>query len=182
MLHLRSVGRQFRIPLIVSTFCLFAAAVAAMSFYGGLSALASGSMPPPAGPPRVSETPVHARHEGLPAIQPRAGCPATGAISVPCFTEADARQWVAAHRLPATVPGTADPVVTSVQFLPSRAVSAQLQGESTGVPDDYLLCLVRLSGTFRSTWGPAGATPQVFHEGVIVFDSQTGNLLFDSVE
>lgn len=182
-MHLRSFGRQSRIALIMAVFSLCAVAVAAISFYGSLSALASGSTPPPPGPPRVAGTPAYRGPLGLPAIRPHAGCPVTGAASVACFTEADARQWVASHRPPATVPGTPDPVVTSVQFLPSRAVSAQLQGESTGVPDDYLLCLVRLSGTFRSTWGaPGGTAAPTFHDGFIVFDSQTGNLLFDSVE
>ena len=50
-----------------------------------------------------------------------------------------------------------------------------------GVPDSTLLCLVRVSGSFKNTMAPLGATPKPFSQGVMVFDAQAGNLLISSV-
>jgi len=114
----------------------------------------------------------------MPAIQPRASlASSTG----PHFIEADVRAYIATHRPGFTVPSTPNPVVITVQFMTASQVSTQLQGESMGVPDDTLLCLVRVLGEFRNTYVPLGATPKTFTRGVMVFDAHTGNLLISSV-
>jgi hypothetical protein len=69
------------------------------------------------------------------------------------------------------------PSVVRVAFLTSAQVSALLGGESTGVPDDTLLCYVELQGNF--TFPSPQGTTQTFTKGVEVFDAQTGNLLMD---
>ncbi|MBF6592028.1 MAG: hypothetical protein IVW57_16080 [Ktedonobacterales bacterium] len=117
--------------------------------------------------------------QGIPAIQPHA---ALAASSGPHFTEADVRQYFATHPYAAqSVPSAPVPVIVSIQFLPASQVSALLQGESMGVPDTTLLCLVRLSGTFEAFSPPlllpGTPTPAPFHETVEVFDAHTGNLL-----
>jgi len=61
----------------------------------------------------------------------------------------------------------------------AQEVSQQLQGESMGVPDDTLLCLVRLSGTFESaSYGPlpvnTPSAPSTRNHAEMVFDAHTG--------
>jgi hypothetical protein len=109
---------------------------------------------------------------GLPAITPRNT--AVGA-STPTFTTDDVVQYVHAHPMPDASLSGPKPVITRIAFLTSREVSTRLKGESTGVPDDTLLCYVELSGTFTFS-GSSGVTV-TYHTGVEVFDAHTGNLL-----
>ena len=109
---------------------------------------------------------------GLPAITPRNK--AVGA-STPTFTTDDVVQYVHAHSMPDASLSGPKPVITRIAFLTSREVSILLKGESTGVPDDTLLCYVELSGTFTFS-GSSGVTV-TYHTGVEVFDAHTGNLL-----
>ena len=114
---------------------------------------------------------------GMSAIHPRADLVQTAG---PSFTAADAQQYAAAYAQPFAVSGSSAPVVASVQFLNAAQVSAQLQGESMGVPNNTLLCLVHISGTFASTGAP-GSKTVIFHDGVMVFDAHTGNLLVSNL-
>lgn len=115
---------------------------------------------------------------GIPAIHPR---PAAANAAGARFTEGDVRQYVASHRPRNTVAGTSTPTVASVQFLPSAQVGAILH-TTTGEPDSSLMCLVHVSGSFQITDVPLGAHPSpVYHDGVLVFDALTGNLLISSV-
>lgn len=70
--------------------------------------------------------------------------------------------------------------VQKVEFVPERAVRARFGGEGTGLPDDTLLCLVTVQGTFSVSGPPlSGSTPKtvVSHLMFQVFDAHTGNLL-----
>lgn len=109
---------------------------------------------------------------GLPAITPRNKAVSA---STPTFTTDDVVQYVHAHPMPDASLSGPKPVITRIAFLTSREVSILLKGESTGVPDDTLLCYVELSGTFTFS-GSAGVTV-TYHTGVEVFDAHTGNLL-----
>lgn len=163
-------SRRFQLVVVVALALLLGAV--GMGIH---TALATTAQPGPLLPTgRANHGPL-----GIPAIQPRANlAQGTG----PHFTADDVRQYVMTHRPPFSVPGTSYPVVDSVQFLTASEASAQLQGESIGVPDSTLVCLVRLSGTFRSTYGPPGMPPtQSFTQGVMVFDAHTGNLLTSNV-
>lgn len=145
----------------------------------GVQAVVASSPPPrQAGPNVIKGGPTYHGPLGIPAIQPRANLAGS---SGPRYTSEDARQYVSTHRPPFTAPGSPNPVVISIQFLPAAQVSALLDGESMGVPDSTLLCLVRVSGTFLNTMVPLGMTPKPFHEGVMIFDAHTGNLLMSSV-
>jgi hypothetical protein len=136
----------------------------------------------PTGPGPLPVT-GHATHPlGIPAIQPRAAMALVDSAG-PYYTEADVRQYVATNRPGFTVPGTPNPVVVSVKFMTAQQASAQLGGESMGVPDSTLLCLVWVSGTFQNTHGPVDNTTTVptFTQGWMVFDAHTGNLLVSAV-
>lgn len=133
--------------------------------------------PPILGVPCKACVPQQAYAQGIPAITVH---PQSAAL----FTTADAEAYLKAFPPSMTVPGTPDPTVTSIQFLPASEVSKQLQGEYMGVPDSTLLALVHVSGSFQNTWiSPSSAShPLVtFHTGVMVFDATTGNLLISSV-
>jgi hypothetical protein len=71
--------------------------------------------------------------------------------------------------------------VVSVEFLTSQQVSARLDGETTGVPDGTLLCYVMIEGTYVMSAPPPINTTAVVHDGVLVFNAHTGNLLMSSV-
>lgn len=111
---------------------------------------------------------------GIPAIQP---CADLMSSSGPWFTSADVVAYVATHPVPFEVHGSPSPVVVSVTFASSKQISAQLNGESTGVLDTTLLCLVHLSGTFQGD-PPVGVTAlSTLHDAELVFDAHTGNLI-----
>ena len=153
--------------------------VALLAFAVGIHAVVASSQPPrPAGPLSIKGGPSYQGPLGVPAIRPRADLASS---SGPRFTAEDVRQYVLTHHLPFAAPGSPHPTVVSVQFLTAAQVRTQLDGESMDVPDPTLLCLVRVSGTFLNTMAPPGASPKPFHEGVMVFDAHTGNLLVSSV-
>jgi hypothetical protein len=95
----------------------------------------------------------------------------------PPFAIADVAGYFKTHRLPAGI-GVEGPVkITSLIFISDREVADRLDGESTGLPDNYPLGFASLSGkfTFRAPI-KREATP-AFSEAYAVFDAQTGNLL-----
>jgi hypothetical protein len=66
-------------------------------------------------------------------------------------------------------------IVTSVAFLTSQQVSANLNGESTGLPDNTLLCFVEMRGTFTFAGGLGSLV--TYSRGYELFDAHTGNIL-----
>jgi hypothetical protein len=113
---------------------------------------------------------------GGPAIQPRI----TGAdASTAAYTEADVRQYLAAHPMLPTTDGT-EPVIAKVLFIPASEASALTRGASIGRPDTTLVCCVEVHGNLSTSWmsRPLGArVPSTAHVGILVFDAQTGNVL-----
>ncbi len=105
---------------------------------------------------------------GIPAIIPRTN-------TSPAFTVEDAVQYVNTHPMPRAFIPTSRPTIVKTAFLTSREVSALLNGESTGLPDNTLLCYVELHGTFTFP-GPSGTTV-TYQTGIEVFDAHTGNFL-----
>ena len=92
---------------------------------------------------------------GLPAITPQtqtaqsANAITTGSLTpVAAFSTSDAIQYVNTHPMPGATLTGAKPVVVKAAFLLSQEVSTLLKGESTGVPDNTLLCYVEVQGTF----------------------------------
>lgn len=127
--------------------------------------------------PRYSTAVAHPSSLGIPAISAR---PEIASSTGAHFTADDVKQYIATHRAPYAVPGSPAPVVVSVQFISAAAASALLDHEDIGVPDNDLVCLVRLSGSFQDDV-PAGIQAGIFHDGEMVFDAYTGNLLVSSV-
>jgi hypothetical protein len=94
--------------------------------------------------------------------------------ATPAFTTQDVTDYVNAHPIDHTVPGTT-PTIESIQFLPNRDVNARFT-TSTGRPLDALMCLVTLRGSFLEG-GPAGEANIKSDVAYWVFDAHTGNEL-----
>ena len=101
----------------------------------------------------------------------------------PAFTEQDVRDHVARRpvglvRVRAVGPAS----VETVEFLAGRAVAARLR-RGINQPDEALLCLVTLSGTFTVEGGrpplPGQPVrpPDVASRAYQVYDARTGELL-----
>jgi hypothetical protein len=107
-----------------------------------------------------------------PAIAPRNNCS-------PSFTVQDVLDYENTHPFETM---RTEPVgkltITKIWFITSAEASGQMQGESTGIPDDALVCYVEFYGTFRSYAPMPGSKPRE-HTGTgsQVFDAHTGNLL-----
>ncbi len=113
------------------------------------------------------------RPTGRPAIKPSTpdvapGAPAFGAQDVITFIQ---NSGVHGVRIASSGPVA----VVRVEFLTGRAADARLQAQ-TGQPDDALLCLVTLQGSFAVA-GPAGIPPRTFTTAFQLYDALTGNLL-----
>lgn len=109
---------------------------------------------------------------GSPAIHPQYS---QTDPTTPAYTAADVIQYVGSHPMPHSISAGLHPVVVSVRFLTSNQISAMLGGESTGLPDDTLLCYVELRGTFVFP-GPQSTTV-TYARGFEVFDAHSGNIL-----
>ncbi len=108
---------------------------------------------------------------GLPAIIPHLK-------NTPTFTKGDVVKYIRTHRLMYSSSDLASPIiVTQITFLTSRAVSKRLNGETTGVPDDELLCFAELRGIFN--FPDASGSSVRYAKAYIVFDAITGNLLME---
>lgn len=121
--------------------------------------------------PPITQTPAPGSAEpGMPAITPGSKN-STGAT----YGSADAARQVSSHRVLRTFGPSTKPIVDTVRFLMSQEVSQLFNGETLGVPDGTLVCMVEFHGTFLAP-GPEGKTG-TFQNGAEVFDAQTGNLL-----
>jgi len=95
------------------------------------------------------------------------------------FTLADVSAYFKAHGLPGTF--SSSPITAvSLDFVPSREVSARLQGETTGFPDAYELGFAVLQGDFVFSSPPPGP---IYHakRAYAAFDAKTGNLVMDGI-
>lgn len=128
-------------------------------------------------PPQEKSTPILPKlGVKLPPSSPvgtRAITALTGAT--PAFTTADVERYVATHPLLPGVSGRVKPTVTKIEFVSSAEASNRLAGETTGFPDDHLLCYVELQGPVTFS-GPNG-TKVTYPRGVLIFDAQSGNLV-----
>ena len=112
---------------------------------------------------------------GTSAISPRLGA---FSASEAAFTYDDVIHYVSTHPIPQAHLVNGPLTVTKVSFLMSQQVSALLKGESTGVADNTLLCLVEFQGDIVFINGAPGTTqPLSFSHLYEVFDAHTGNLL-----
>lgn len=87
-------------------------------------------------------------------------------------------QYVSTHPIPQAHVIKGSLKVTGVTMLMSQQVSVLLDGESTGVADNTLLCFVEFRGdvVFMNS-APGAARPLSFSHEYEVFDAHTGNLL-----
>ena len=99
---------------------------------------------------------------------------------VPAFTKEDVIKYIKAHTMPfSDTPPSAIKGI-DVSFITSREVNTLVNRQSVGIPDDYPLCLARLSGRFTFS-GPPGTNKKsssgTYGQAYEVFDARTGNLL-----
>ena len=175
------------ILLIVANFIVLASTVEIGSALAGISLAPAETLAPTAtaGPtlgPMSTVTVQPTRIveigniKGRPAIQPRTNVTDP---STPAFTEVDVWQYVLTHPMESKIQTeSAGFVIVKVEFL-TRLQLGDRADASTYGPDDRLLCLVTLSGTF-SVANPIGApgAPAVLYKTVYqVYDAHTGNLL-----
>ncbi len=147
---------------------------------------AAASTPVPSSGPRGRPLGTEVPHPAADAPHGPAGIPAISRrlaatdAATPAFSADDAKAFIEAHgvagvRFEPTGPAT----IQSVEFLTERDVHARF-GEGTGLPDDTLLCLVTVQGTFTVS-GPSvpGQAPRtaIAHMAYQVFDAHTGNRL-----
>lgn len=116
--------------------------------------------------------------EGVPAIHPRAAVGGNGAT----FTAADVIQWVNANPRLEHAAGNTPMQVVSVEFITAAKASQRLHGEPIGRPDAAIVCYVHVHGDFQA-YAPPGyeSASHAYHDGYLLFDAQTGNLLMSNV-
>jgi len=139
-------------------------------------ALVATAMPQPV-PTETPQAPP-AEIQGARAIQPTIPSAAPG---IPTFSVQDVLTYVAAH--PASggkISAVGTPTIESVAFLASHDVAARID-HGTGLPDDHLLCLVTLQGTFAVPAPPGTTARPTASIQYLVFDARTGNLLSASL-
>lgn len=133
--------------------------------------------------PTVPPTPIGATFTGVTTPVPESSNTGATAIrptrptmdpATPAFTVQDVTNYVNANPIEQTVPGT-KPTIESIEFLPNRDVNARFT-TSTGRPDDALMCLVTLRGSFLVA-GPGGEANIKSNVAYWVFDAHTGNEL-----
>ena len=72
---------------------------------------------------------------------------------------------------------TTPPTVLTIAFITEQDLRARVEGATTGLPDDSLLCYVLLSGNFLSRDTPPGTAAVYYPRAAEVFDAHTGNLM-----
>jgi len=122
---------------------------------------------------------------GLPAIVPRT---LSYAVGSPRFTASDVQAYLRRAYLSGskqtwieapTVSGKPARIL-SIDFITSKEASVRMHKESTGLPDNALVCYVVLYGPFDMSRVavPSRSRPMsTMNYAVEVFDTQTGNLL-----
>jgi hypothetical protein len=115
---------------------------------------------------------------GPPAIQPREELLGLGPF-VPTFTEQDVRDFINRTGASALVRGTDPknpPTITSVQFKTAREYGDSHGGTDFGQPDDTILCVVELAGSF-TLYNPHSGDETCAGPAYVIFNGHTGNLL-----
>jgi len=143
-----------------------------------------GTVSPPRGymPPWKSDTDLTTmRPTGVPAIKPT--IPGAGPTT-PAFTVADVTAYHTTYHTVADISGyygvgdyasSVLPRIVKVEFLTEKALRARIP-DSTGLPDDTLLCYVQYSGSFVLVPPPGVQRPvSIWPYAIEVFDAHTGN-------
>ncbi len=118
---------------------------------------------------------------GAPAIRPRN---APDDPATPTFTTHEVAASVRAHPIADRVRPETAVTVARVEFLPRRAFPQRYPQLRPLAPDEALLCVATLRGTFRVPAPPllrAQGTPRTTDIAWQVFDAHTGNLLTEAV-
>ena len=166
------------IGMVVTVF-LCAVVIIQLGASGAAVALGPGVPPPtviptPGGTPApIRGGPVIERYaQGILAIQPRT---TVTNPSVSAYTAEDVIQYVKTHPMRDQVSSDPTIVVDQIEFITTRVVNTRLN-VSLSLPDDTLVCLVKLHGTFTHQ-NPLGGNPISSNNAYQVFDAHTGNLV-----
>jgi len=93
------------------------------------------------------------------------------------FTKDEVASFLKTHRLARTVGDISQLKVESVEFITSKQVASRLRGASTGLPDDYRVAFVTISGPIYFTTPLSKKRPVAFDTAYAMFDAGSGNLL-----
>lgn len=124
--------------------------------------------------PAVMPTP-HAPSiaDGVRGITPRT---TTIDPQTPTYTEQDVRDYIASRGIAGTAGG---PTLVNVAFQTAANARQTMGGGIEGFPNDTLVCVVQLNGSFtrqsKTATGPG--SPVTLTKQYYVFDGHTGNLL-----
>lgn len=173
-MKLKSVSR----PLLVGIMALaLVMAAVALSHDGGLTQ-ANG----------ITRTVLTTANLGSPAIRPHINLNRSDPRA-PTYTEADVRAYILRFGQDGFAGNPVAPGHTLrfvyIKFVTSAQASKMMAGESTGLPDDAVVCIVKVAGPFLLTQmhGPAGGScTEMAPTGHMVFNGKTGNLLLWGVE
>ena len=140
---------------------------------------------PPKGPPHTPNTarvPISQMYNaGQPAILVHRIIGVTqNNPSTPAFTRDDVIAYLNTNGFPAgpLVQGAHLKILT-FQFITAKQASDRMKGEFVGLPDNSLVCYVKVQGPFMLTnvHLPKGYPRTTAEIGDIVFDGHTGNLM-----
>lgn len=93
---------------------------------------------------------------------------------IPTYTEQDVRDYIASHGIAGTVGG---PTLVGVSFETVDQARKATGGGMSRFPDDMLVCVVQLSGSFTQQGSTGSQAPVALTRQYHVFDGHTGNLL-----
>jgi hypothetical protein len=164
--------RRLLIPLLVGVLALvMVGALAILAVPGALTALHDGGIDIREAQATCPTLPSSTL--GASAITPRNDC-------TPSFTAQHVLAFENAHPFVGHLEVVGKPKISKIWFITSAEARGQMQGESTGLSDDALVCYVEFYGTFRVYGIPdPNASKSVEHPGKAqqLFDAHTGNLL-----
>jgi len=172
------IKRLLTIGIVVMVF-LCAVFMVQFGVSGVVVALGPGAPPPtvipiPGGTPvPIGGGPVIEHYaKGIPAIQPRT---TVTNPSMPAYAAEDVILYVKTHPMLDQVSFDPAIVVDQIEFLTTRTVNTRLNIRLS-LPDDTLVCLVKVHGTFTHQ-NPLGGNPISSSNAYQVFDAHTGNLV-----
>lgn len=149
--------------------------------------------PPTAIPPQGTTTPQSSRPLPTPQRDTTAYPPGASAIrpqntpddpTAPAFTAHEVAAYVHAHPIADRISPETAVTVARVEFLPREAFPQRYPHLRPLAPDNALLCVVTLRGTFRVPTPPpvrAQGNPRTTDIAWQVFDAHSGNLLTEAV-
>ena len=163
------------VVVVIVMWGLISTAAGATGSAGGMAHSTPKTGTPVAGPPSPLGTPVHPYPDGVPMVHPH-----STQQPGPNFSAADVTTALHTYRMLYQKPGSPSLQLTSFECLTAAQVSQQLHAY-VGRPPTALVCLGHVSGDFFPPHPTHSGTTPTFHDGLLVIDAVTGNVLIEGV-